>query len=168
MTMQRAGGGRGKAMTGRHEVGDFPIWTAALWSGFLPFSTFQQWVDAQVLRRDPPPTWLLDLALAATAGAASDVLWQTWSELATADEQGDVPNPWDLRLGFLYLRHEREELSPEELRAKLDRVPIRELDCMGLARLPAGKEAAELARYAATARTVVGRLPTLESKSEGA
>lgn len=155
-----------QAMTGQREVGDFPIWIVALKSGFIPFRTFQQWVDAQVLRRDPPPAWLLDLALAADVDVARHFLWQTWSELATPDERDDFPDFWGLFVGFLYLRYERGESSLDELLAQLNEIPMREADAMGLVHLTKGDEAAQVAPFAIAARKVVGRLPRLAPESE--
>ena len=157
----------------------FPVWAAALETGYLPLPVVERWADAQILRLDRPPGWLLDLSLTGSVEAAAGLLRRGWSE-SPAAAGGDAV--WRmaarLHLGFLYLQYERGDLPMAELLNRAGQYSDRTecgVDCSAFfvllneidgggptipsSRPLADRVAEEFAPFAAEARAAVSRLP---------
>jgi hypothetical protein len=93
------------------------VLAAALESEYIGLTDLVAWADRQVLRRESPPRWLLDLSLARTKEDARALLllaWDRYMESVGTTRPGYEEHD-NLYLGFLYLRYERGGLSMAEL-----------------------------------------------------
>jgi hypothetical protein len=93
----------------------FQVWIAAVEAGFVPLPDLVRWADDQVMGRDTPPRWLLDISLAGTADQAVEALWRGLADHAERFGAPPGPDPARLYLGFLYLRFRRGDLGLAEL-----------------------------------------------------
>lgn len=84
---------------------------------YVSLTDLVAWADRQVLRLESPPSWLLDLSLARTKEDAWGLLLLAWDrhmESVGTSLPGFEEHD-NLRVGFLYLRFERGDLSMAEL-----------------------------------------------------
>jgi hypothetical protein len=96
---------------------DFLVLAEALESGYLPLADLIAWADQHVLDLESPPRWLLDVCVAKTCEEALRPIYQAHDrskELAGSYDSVDIDRNV-LHLGFLYLRHERGDLTLAEL-----------------------------------------------------
>lgn len=90
------------------------VWSAALESAYVRPAPWISWADAEILRLESPPFWLLELSLTHTVDEALTVIWQYGCNCLSPDVWNRIDYT-GLYLGFLYLRFERNELKLEEL-----------------------------------------------------
>jgi hypothetical protein len=94
-----------------------PVWTAALESRFLSLSSLVRWADAEIMRRDELPNWLMDVSLSRSPEDALAALSEGWIKYveSTGSDPYRSRERGQLHLGFLYLRFDRGGLSMAEL-----------------------------------------------------
>ena len=87
-------------------------WIAAVDEGYVGAPDWARWVERAVHAADHAPSWLMDLQRASARREAVALLRAGLA--ASSAEPPDVLVTISIRLGFVWLRHEREDLDLAE------------------------------------------------------
>jgi len=86
-------------------------WLPAARSGFAVPLQWKNWADMRIDNSDVPPTWLLDMSVSNDVVMLTKALAPPSSDVQGGDICGQSD---DISLGYLWLRHERGDLSLED------------------------------------------------------
>jgi hypothetical protein len=88
-------------------------WIAAVEEGYVAAGGWVPWAEREIAGASSVPAWLVDLVEAEAPRAAIEALQKGLAAMGAAP-RWPLPHA-SLRIGFLWLRHEREEMDVEEV-----------------------------------------------------
>ena len=91
------------------------VWIAVIEESYLESSTCVAWADREIQSAAPVPPWLLDLCYASDRETTLSHLCAGLRDLCAWPQQAWPHDHTSLRLGMMWLRHERGDLTLPEL-----------------------------------------------------